>query len=75
MTTDATRDEAAKALAVLCDKTPRAYPDWDYGRVVAFKEANAKARRVSRNARASAATIQEHIRALEHFHDAAAEVA
>ena len=43
MTTDATRDEAAKALAVLCDKTPRAYPDWDYGRVVAFKEANAKA--------------------------------
>jgi hypothetical protein len=74
MTTDATRDKAAEALAALCDKTPRAYPDWDYGRVVAFKEANAKARRVSRNARASAAAIQEQMRALEHFHGSAAEV-
>jgi len=68
-----TRAAAARTLARLCDTTPKAYPDWSYQTVMAFKVAVKKARGVSRNARASLQVIQEQTRALEVFH-AASEV-
>ena len=68
LTGGATRAAAARHLALLCDKVPKAYSDWSHQSSVAFKATVMRARRISKGRGASLASIQEQLRALERFH-------